>query len=281
MAVGAIVVQAATLVIPWRLHALAVAGATLVILARVTWIRGEHDMLRERIAGAAIAGFAGFAAAFVVVAETSAATFVLGAAFVALCAAGIERTQLRGAPVPVQAEANGRVAFEGTVHAIGDPPHEPGTDRAVAMWVARHERRRWTSPSRFEIRSEQRRVLVDPEPMRVRDTPRLIGGATWEAAARTLGADTSQPRRFREPIRVWSFDDGAHVYIVGGVRLEDDPSAPALRDPVRVSMFSGDVLIGAGRLADARRRADVRLWTWSAIAIGAGALMAAGLGGRG
>ncbi|MBS1120810.1 MAG: hypothetical protein H6Q90_3038, partial [Deltaproteobacteria bacterium] len=35
------------------------------------------------------------------------------------------------------------------------------------------------------------------------------------------------------------------------------------------------------RLADARRRADVRLWTWSAIAIGAGALMAAGLGGRG
>jgi len=46
-------------------------------------------------------------------------------------------------------------------------------------------------------------------------------------------------------------------------------------------VFTGPLLIGTGRLADARRRADVRVLMWSAIAICAGGLLAAGLGGLG
>lgn len=281
VAVGAAVVLAATSVIPWRLHALAVGSVTLVIVAGGLWVRRDHDRLRPRIAGSAIAGLVGFAAAFVVVAETTAATFVLGAAIVALGAAALERARLRGAPVPVQTETNRRVAFEGTAHAIGDPPHVPGTDRDVAMWVAEHERQRWTSTSRFEIRDDQRRVIVDPAPARVRATPWLMSGAIGDAAARTLGADASLPRRLRTPIRVWSFRDGDQVHVVGTVTLENDPLAPTLRDPARVSVFTANPVIGAGRLTEARRRASVRLWLSTAIAIGAGALMAATAGGLG
>lgn len=281
LAIAAIAVLAATLVMPWRLHALVAACATLLILVVVLWIRGEHDMLKERIAGSFIGGLAGFAAVFFVVVQVGAVAAVGGAAALGLCAAGLERRRLRGAAVPVQAEAEGQVAFEGTVHAIGDPPRVPGTDMVVAMWLARHDKGRWSSKSRFEIRSEERRVLVEPEQMRVRGTVWAMGLATGNSAKEALGADTTVPRRLSTPMRVWSFKDGDHVYLIGGVTLEDDPSAPGLRDPQRISVFTRAPLIGPGRLADARQRADIRMWIWTAIAIAAGGLMATGLGGLG
>jgi hypothetical protein len=278
MAAGATVLLAATLVVPWRLHALAFASVTLVTLAAVFWVRGAHDILRQRIAGSAIAGFAGFAATFFAVAETSAAAFVLGLAVIALLAAGLESTRLRGAPVPENTEANGRVAFEGTVYAVGESPHVPGTDRDVAIWIARHERRLWRSASRFEIRSDRRRVLVDPARARVRSAPWLMSGATWMAAAATLGVDISGLKRYRSLIRVWSFGDGDRVYVVGRAGLDDDPSAPMPGDRACVTVFAGDLVIGAGGLTEARRRARVRLGLSAAIAIGAGSLVAASLG---
>jgi len=95
---------------------------------------------------------------------------------------------------------------------------------------------------------------------------------------RALGGEITDIPSLADPVRVWSFRDGDQVYVVGGVTLEDDPAAPTLRDPARVSVFTARTLVGRGALVAVRRAADMRALLWSAIAIGAGLLTAAGLG---
>ena len=59
---------------------------------------------------------------------------------------------------------------------------------------------------------------------------------------------------------------------MGVARPSDDPGAPTYRDPVRISLFSGALVVGDGGLAAARRRALLRTLAWAALALAAGAL---------
>jgi hypothetical protein len=267
-------------VVESTLHALLVALAAFVALPVVSWGRTAHYVrLKHRMAGAATAGFVGFAIAFLVVAKVGAVMFVLGAAVVLLGIALGERARLRGAVMPAEGEARGRVAFEGTIHALGAPIHVPGTDDGVAVWIARYGRKRWTSKHRFEVRRDARRVLVDPGALQLRVAPAVMSGSSGERAVRALGGAIADLPSLADPVRVWSFRDGDQVYVVGGVTLEDDPAAPSLRDPSRVSVFTAKTLVGRGALVAVRRAADMRVLLCSAIAISAGLLVAAGLEG--
>lgn len=282
LAASAVVVLVTALVIESKLHALLIAIAAVFPCAGVSWVRSAHYLrLKHRLAGAATSGFVGAALAFLVVATVGAVVSVLGAAVVLLGVALIERARLRGTAVPMEGEASGRVAFEGTVHAIGDPVQVPGSDYEVAVWLARHGRKRWTSTPRFEVRSDARRVLVEPGSSKLRGDAWVKGGSSGEAAVRAVGGEVTDSPTYADPVRVWSFRDGDRVYVIGTATLEDDPAAPTLRDPARISVFTGTTLVGPGRLAPARRVADLRALLWGAVAISAGVLMAAGLGSLG
>lgn len=278
---GAVALLGASFVIPWRLHALVVGLAAMIAITRITWANNEFDLLKQRLGGAITYGVMGFGAAFFVVVQLGAVAFVLCSATLLLCAATLERTRLRGTTVPAEGEPSGRVAFEGTVHALGEPPRIPGTDREVPVWVAMQGDKRWASTSRFEIRGADRRVLVEPGRTRLRGKEWVMALSTGREAARVLGGDLTQPRRLEDPVRVWSFQDGDTVHVVGRVTLEDDAGAATLRDPSRVSVFRDGALVGPGQLAVVRRSAALRVWMWSAVAIAAGGLLATGFDGLG
>ena len=130
--------------------------------------------------------------------------------------------------------------------------------------------RRWGSSERFEVRNGARRVWVAPTPPQVRLTGRswLMRRAIGRAAARSIGGHADPGR----PLRMRYLSEGDMVHVVGVARPSDDPGAPTYRDPVRISLFSGALVVGDGGLAAARRRALLRTLAWAALALAAGAL---------
>lgn len=264
---------AATPVLPPWLEALAVAAVVALALGAWSWRRAvhEHKRLHHQLAGTVNVALVGFAAAFFGSLGVGSVVIVLALATVAAIVAVRARVRLAGGPVPAEGDAQVRVEFEGAAHAVGTAPHIPGTDQAVALWVAQQGPRRWSSTDRVELRGDERRVVIDPAHARVLGAPWLIKPQLARGVMAELdGADTTRP------IRVWSIREGTHAFVIGSATREDDPQAPSLRDPGRVNVFSGDVVIGTGRRSEALRHAKARLFVWGAIAACAGALALVG-----
>lgn len=268
---------AADLVLPRTAQAVVLAGAVACALVPWIWPRTGDEKLRSRLATTFLAAAAGFAAALFASAPLGAAPVVAVAAAIAAALAMRARTGLRGAPLPADGEARGRVVFEGTVHALGAPARVPGNDLEVVVWVARQPRRRWASTARFEVRSGDRRVALDPGQAQLTGQPWLLRGAIAHAAAAAL--DGANPARL---VRVWSLREGDRAHVIGRAALADDPLLATLRDPARISVFAGDAWIGPGGLAAARRAARGRVAIAAALAlVAAGVAVVSRLGAGG
>ncbi|MBL0214680.1 MAG: hypothetical protein IPQ07_12425 [Myxococcales bacterium] len=247
------VMLAAGLVIPRWAQTLLLMGAVMLLVSAWTWPRITHPRLRRRIGSTIVAGWLGAAVAMVLSIELGPIVMVLVVSVVGVVLAVMDSLRWRAVALPAQGEASGSFTFEGSAHAIGAATRVPGTDRAAAVWTARQGRRRWSSTGRFELRDDERKVLVERAHADVRgDAWVLTGGLARDAAAELDGADTTRPITIR-----W-IPEGDRVFVVGGVTLQDDPEAPSFRDPGRIRVFSGPVIVSAGfhRLAvrDARRR---------------------------
>jgi hypothetical protein len=251
------------LALPHATEGLVLGGVVACAIVPWTWPRTADEKLRSRIATTAFAAMAGFGAVLFASAPFGAAAVIAALAAVAAAVAVVAARRLRGAPLPAQGEATGRATFEGTVHALGEPQRVPGNNLEVVAWVARQGRQRWASTARFEVRSAERRVALDPGQARIAGPPWVMSRALGRAAAKAL--DGANPARL---VRVWSLREGNRAYVIGDAALADDPSAPTLRDPARISVFAGDALIGPDTLARARSAARTRvvLAAWVAIA---------------
>ncbi len=247
------VMLAAGLVIPRWAQTLLLMGAVMLLVSAWTWPRITHPRLRRRIGSTIVAGWLGAAVAMVLSIELGPIVMVIAVSLVGVVIAVIDGRRWRAAALPAQGEARGPFTFEGSAHALGAAPKVPGTDRVAALWTARQGRRRWSSAGRFELRDDQRKVLVEREHADVRAPAWVMTGALARDAAVALdGADPTRPITIR-----W-IPEGDRVFVVGGVTLQDDAEAPSFRDPGRIRVFSGPVLVSSGfhRLAvgDARRR---------------------------
>ena len=261
-------VAGVTMSVGWQFVMLALA--MLVLGFAWTWPRVAHHRLKSRLATPITVGFAGVAIAMFVLVAIGLVVTVLVIASVAVIAAAVDRARLVGAAIPGDGEGRGRCVFAGTAHAVGPPASIPALDRTAVAWVARQGRRRWSSVDRFELRDEQRRVLVEPGAAVIRGTALVIQRGLAQKAARALdGADP------KEPIRVWSIDEGETVFVVGEPRLEADPNAPTLRDPGRVHVFVGNAVIGHGDRHGALAAAVRRLVLAGAVAVSAGGIAVA------
>ena len=266
---------AAGLVLSPPAHLLVLACVVMMWLSGWTWRRGSHDGLRNRIASTFLVGVVGFAFVLLAGAWAGVPILVLAVAVAAACAAAVERARLGGAPIPAEGEARGRVAFDGTAHARGEPPRLPGTERVVAMWIARQGRRRWSSTGRVELRGPQGKVWLEPARARVRGAPSILPAQRTGNAARELdGADPS------DDIQLWSVSDGDPLYVVGAVTLQEDPDSPSFRDAGRVNVFTGDVVVGMGQRGEALRHLHTRLLIAGGLAACAGGLALATRLGR-
>jgi hypothetical protein len=119
-----------------------------------------------------------------------------------------------------------------------------------------------------ELRTETRRVVVEPTAARGYGR----GAATSSNRRMIEELDGADPSR---PIEVWTFHDDCPMFVVGTATLRADPEAPSLRDPGRISVFTGELLVGsdAGRFyLELLRHAKLRLAMWSALAAAAGTL---------
>lgn len=273
LTVGAVLAAtlATGLVVSRTEHEFILAGVVMLGSSVWMWPRVAHHKVRSRVSTPIVVGMIGCAVALWAGLAVGAAMVGLGFSVAFIGAAALERVRLRGAPLPAHGEAHGRVTFEGTTHALGRPPHLPGMEHAVAVWVARQGRKRWSSTNRVELRGKERKVQVDPASARLRCTPWILTPLLARDAAREL--DGADPDR---PIHVWSLSDGDPVYVVGGATIENDPGAPTFRDPESVSVFIGDLVIGMGRRSLAWREVNTRLALWTALAAGAGTLAVLG-----
>lgn len=268
---------AADLVLSRATQAVVLGGAVACALVPWAWPRTVDEVLHSRLATTACAATAGFTVALFASAPLGAAAVVAVAAAIAAGLAVRARVRLGGKPLPADSEDGSRVIFEGTVHALGAPQRVPGNDVEVVMWVARQRWRRWASTARFEVRSADRRVALDPGHARLTGEPWVLHGALAQTAAAAL--DGANPARL---IRVWSLREGNRAYIVGRAALADDPLVATLRDPERISVFAGDARIGPGTHAGALREARARIVVAVALALAAGGIsVASGLGALG
>lgn len=243
------------------------AGVIAVWMTIWVWPAAQHERRKTRLATPVAAAVLGFGAAMVIGIQIGPATLVLCVAAIAAAAAAIDRRRLRARSLPAEGEVSGVVAFEGTAHAIGERTTVPSTEIAVVLWVARQGARRWSSSQLVEIRSASRRVLVEPGQARVR-------GPAWTPSPRLVRAVASKlpEADAGEPLKLWFVSDGAPVYVMGTASWRDDPDAPTLRDPGRISVFTGNALIGAGRRLAALRIAGTRILVSGALGACAGAL---------
>lgn len=267
VAVVAAATLVADLVLPRATEGIVLGGAVACAIVPWTWPRTGDEKLRSRIATTAFAAMAGFAAVLFASAPLGAAVVVAAVAAVVAAVAVHGVRKLDGAPLPAQGEATGRASFEGTVHALGEPQRVPGNDLEVVAWVARQGLRRWASSARFEVRSKDRRVALDPGQAQIVGRPWVLRRALGRAAAKAL--DGANPARL---IRAWSLREGDRAYVIGDAALADDPAAPTLRDPAWISVFAGDALIGPGTLAAARGAARMRVVLAAGLAIAAAAV---------
>jgi hypothetical protein len=261
---------AADLVLSRATQPVVLGGAVACALVPWTWPRTADEKLRSRLSTTFLASAAGFAAALFASAPLGAAVVVAVAAVAAAGLAVRAQARLGGAPLPADGEVAGRVRFEGTVHALGSPQRVPGNELEVVAWVARQGRRRWASTARFEVRSADRRIALDPGQAQLTGEPWVLRGVIAHAAAAAL--DGANPARL---VRVWSLRAGDRVYVVGRAALADDPMVATLRDPERISVFSGDALIGPGTYSGALREARARVVIAVALALVAGGVSVA------
>ena len=230
------------------------AGVIAAWMTIWVWPAAQHDRLKIRLATPVATAILGFAAAMVIGIQIGPAILVLCVAAIAAAAAALDRRRLRADPLPPDGEVSGVVAFQGTAHATGAPATVPGTEIASVLWVARQGRRRWSSSQLVEIRSASRRVLVEPDQARMR-------GPAWEPSPRLVRAVASKlpEADAGEPLKLWLVSDGAPVYVMGTATWRDDAAAPTLRDPGRISVFTGAAVIGEGRWLEALRLAGARI----------------------
>lgn len=257
---------AASVVLGRGAEAAVAGGAVACVIVPWTWPRTADEKLRSRIATTSFAAMAGFAAALFASAPLGAAAVVAVIAAVVAVIAARGAAGLAAAALPAEGEAAGRAVFEGTVHAVGAAETVPGSGLEVVAWVARQGRRRWASTARFEVRSEARRVALEPGQAQIAGAAWVPGVALGRAVTQAL--EGAKPTRL---VRVWSLHEGDRVFVVGRAKLADDPAALGLRDPGRISVFVGDARIGAEAHAAAVRAGRLRVAVAAAVAIAAAA----------
>ncbi|MEJ7600931.1 MAG: hypothetical protein WKG01_23700 [Kofleriaceae bacterium] len=259
---------AADITLTLGVQCLLLLPAMMVVGFVRTWQRDECEPLDQRLGMAITFGFGWAMLAMLVLIVVGLAISVLVIALAAGIAAAIDRARLAGSALPTDGEALGRRTFAGTAHAVGAPEFLPTLDMPVIAWVARQGlRRRWSSGSRFELRDEHRRVLVEPTAAVIREAPLVFERGRVRDALRVL-AGVNPARRFR----VWSIHEGNTVFVVGETRLEADPSAPTLRDPGRVHVFVGAATVGFGPRRLEIAKASRRIVLAGALAISAGGI---------
>jgi hypothetical protein len=275
---------AVRVVLPWQGEALALCAVMMGLVGVRSWHdHARNPRLRRRLAStftnAIFAGLVFFFAG----SYAGAPPLVLAIAAAMFGVVAIDRARLRGEALPAPSaqgeppsEPNRRVAFEGTVHAIGEPAKLPVGGHEVALWVAQQGKRRWDSSARIELRDEARRtrVWLDLAGARVRGDAWVVAGPHRRETEDALaGLDREHP------LHVWSFREGTRVFVLGGAKREADPARPGFRDPEQVNVFTGEVLIGLGHLSVAQRRARLRVVLWGALtAAAAASSIARGLG---
>jgi hypothetical protein len=242
-------------VISRGLQALAFGAALAVACALWQWPRSEHiPRLRRRLGDTLVAGFAGLATGILGTIPAGAAGLAGVLALASLAVAIPASRRVRPAPA----------AFDGTLHARTQTTL-PGTELAAAMWVVRQGRRRWSSSARVELRDEARRVMADPRDAQPIGDGWRPSGALRRSIAREL--DGAVPA---QSIQVWLFREGGRAFVIGHSEREVDPDAPTLRDPERIDVFGGALVIGEGARADAAGAANLRIAAWTAVALAAG-----------
>jgi hypothetical protein len=255
----------ATLGRAWAVVALMVAvGMTLAIRS---WPRTRGARLERRFASVGSALAFGAFAVLGLGAKLGPTPAVLIVGALALAKAAYERVRLSGAPLPVEGEPAGRVQFEGTLHAIKPPADGPAYGK-FPIWLAWQWGRRWSSGALVELRDGKRRVWLDPTSAVSADDPELVTGKDGEKLAAKLAKASDLAS-----IRMWHYLEGQNVFVVGHASLRDDPGSQMYREPGRIPVFAGRVVIGASAPQRVLRDIDRRLLVWSGVALGAGALM--------
>lgn len=249
------------------IHFIGLAGATLIAtgLAAWTWPRTVMDSLvHQRVAAVATVwmfSLGGLLFAFMGYPVVTTAAL----AGIALALAIVRGRRLHAAALP-EGEARGRVRFEGTAHAIGDPVQLPSVAKLDCVaWLVRQGDRRWASDARFEVRSGERRVLVEPSGTTSLDSPWRAERFTLRAIADEVGAGKDKL------LRVWMVHEGEPVVVVGEPTLEDDDARPGYREPARLHRFSTAV-IARGTHATAMRAVHGRLAIAIVLGAAAGAI---------
>lgn len=245
--------------------AFVVATAVGIVVTAWAWPRTVFvSQLSKRLGDVALVTLPSFVAALFAFASYPAITLAVLAG-IALATAIDRGWRLHAAPLP-EGEARGRVRFEGTAHAIGEPVQLPSAAKlACVAWLVRQSDRRWSSDARFEVRDGERRVLVEPSALTSLDRPWQAPHFTLRGIASALGASPDKL------LRVWMVAEGDPVVVVGETALEDDATRPGYREPARLHRFTPAVM-ARGPRATAMRAVHGRLAIAIALGAAAGAL---------